>query len=249
MARWKLLRISTIALLALMLGLQAGGQSTRALAASAPANEHFTYATVVPALPYTTTEDVSSPTLTQPFPDDPGASCAFASGYAVWYRYEPQFSGQVSADTFGTTGQGGVPYQTNLSAFDGGTGGQPPISLTSGQQVACNAGYNGSFDSKISFTVQAGHTYYFRAGDIYNNEQTLTFHLTHTPPDNDSVSSPLIVPQLPYSGSEDTSGATQNTGATPDPVPTCGTENPGDPGNGIPANNYSVWYQYSATFT
>jgi hypothetical protein len=110
--------------------------------AAAPANDDFSAATSIEALPFHTALDSSEATTA---PDDP--LCA-GNGASLWYSFTPSADVIVDADTFGSD------YDTTLSAWRGTRG-----SLTA---VACDDDTNG-LQSQIEFRASAGVTYFLMA--------------------------------------------------------------------------------------
>jgi PKD repeat protein len=127
---------------------------------------------------------------------------------------------QLEADTFGSG------YDTVLSAW---TGSQGSLSL-----VACNDDFSGA-QSKITFSAAAGTTYYFMVafccGSGLNGGGSLRFSLSQLlPPPNDDFANATSVGTLPFSDSQDLTGATVEAG---EPAPGCfSTSN-------------TVWYSYT----
>lgn len=80
-------------------------------------------------------------------PDEPEL-CA-PIGATVWYRFTATTDGTVAADTFGSD------FDTVLSAY-----GDPPSGSTA---LACSDDFN-NLQSKITFEIFAGQTYYVQAG-------------------------------------------------------------------------------------
>ena len=105
-----------------------------------PPNDDFNAPTVIPSMPFTTSQSVT--TATAAF-DDP-----FCAGQAqtVWFAFTPTQNIAIEANTFGSN------YDTTLSVYTGSRG-----SLT---QLACNDD-SGSLQSRIRFDAVAGTTYYF----------------------------------------------------------------------------------------
>jgi hypothetical protein len=105
-----------------------------------PPNDDFNAPTVIPSMPFTTSQNVTN--ATSAF-DDP-----FCSGQTqtVWFAFTPTQNMVIEANTFGSN------YDTTLSVYTGSRG-----SLT---QLACNDD-SGSLQSRIRFNAVAGTTYYF----------------------------------------------------------------------------------------
>ena len=105
-----------------------------------PPNDDFNAPTVIPSMPFTTSQNVTNATTAF---DDP-----FCSGrtQTVWFAFTPTQNMVIEANTFGSN------YDTTLSVYTGSRG-----SLT---QLACNDD-SGSLQSRIRFSAVAGTTYYF----------------------------------------------------------------------------------------
>lgn len=106
-----------------------------------PVNDDFSHATVVSAIPFTTTEDTRAATVA---PDDP---FCFGRSATVWFAFTPSTNMRIEVNTFGSN------YDTTLSAYTGSRG-----ALT---QIACNDDAAGTLQSRIRFDAVAGTTYFF----------------------------------------------------------------------------------------
>lgn len=112
-------------------------------AAPPPANDLLANATRVGALPFTTSEDVTSATTS---PDDP-AGCFFSEQSSVWFSYTPTANVDIVADTAGSS------FFAAVSLFTGTPG---ALSL-----VACG-------DSSLPrVSLTGGRTYYFKVSSLY----------------------------------------------------------------------------------
>ena len=111
--------------------------------AAPPANDEFSSATVIPALPYSDVVDTSEATSS---PDDPDC---FPGSPTVWYAFTPATDMRVSANTVGSD------FDTTLAVVTGSPG-----AFT---VVACNDDF-GSLQSAVVFEAQAGVTYYIVGG-------------------------------------------------------------------------------------
>ena len=95
----------------------------------------------------------------------PGPTCGNRStGRSVWYRFTAPTTATVSVNTYGST------YDTILAAYSGSCAALTP--------VACNDDSVGA-QSRVSFQVTAGTTYYFQVTAYRNDGGPLNFQLTH----------------------------------------------------------------------
>ncbi len=159
-------------------------QSAPALAA-VPPNDDFDSATVVTALPFTDTEDVSGATRAA---DDPYTS----SWPNVWYRYTPAKATSLELDTAGSN------TDTSICVYTGTRG------VLS--QVACSPdGFYSDFFAELT----AGVTYHVMV-DITSAccGQSLTLTLTDRTVANDDFDSAQQIASLPYQDSRDVVRAT-----------------------------------------
>jgi len=132
-------------------------------ASATPANDDFNAATVVAALPFTDSVDMSTATVA---PDDPIPSCSDANGNGpgtVWYAFTPTVDTLVGYNTFGSSAEQGV------AVFTGSRG--------SLRELLCSGGFG-----TPPLLAVAGRTYYFL---IYNFNGSLVFNIggTELPPD------------------------------------------------------------------
>jgi hypothetical protein len=129
-------------------------------------NDACVGARVVQATPYSDRVSTSAATTD---PNDPRVSCGNGSrARSVWYRFTAPSAGQVTADTFGSG------YDTVLAAYTGACG-----SLTA-VAGACNDDTSG-VQSRVSFQVAAGTTYWFLVSAFGANGGALSFQLTLAP--------------------------------------------------------------------
>lgn len=182
--------------------------------AAPPPNDNFADAIVIEALPFSDTRNTSEAT-TEPGEPQP----CFFSPHTFWYSFTPAADGAVRADTAGSSFS-----DTTLNVYQ-----------------AIGPGINGlsflgcaSFGASISFSVQAGTTYYIQAGNIFESDGDLRVNLAEVPPPpNDDFSNATPFTDLPFSDSVDTAGASLQAG---EPTPSC--VSPGD-------LTGTVWYAFT----
>ena len=185
-----------------------------------PSNDDFGSPILISGgLPYTHTQDVAGATSAT---DDPYISPTnSASGkfyQTVWYRYTPSASGTYLFDTSGSN------YSTLPAIWTGNRGG-----LT----LVGNAKY---YSPSTQGMLTAGTTYSIEVASLSDHDIAPSLMLTVSrvpPPDNDDFNSPIVISgALPYTHTQDVSGAT--TAAD-------------DPGlfGGSWQGVRSVWYQYT----
>ena len=128
-------------------------------AVAPPTNDDFDTATIIGAVPYTTTQDVAEATTAV---DDPLIPCAYGgpdqSHHTVWYRYTPSTADPLTIDTFGSN------YDTVLAVWTGSRG-----SLTN---VACSDDAAAGLQSQVQFTPNASTTYYIEAASYLSSPTT-----------------------------------------------------------------------------
>jgi hypothetical protein len=158
--------------------------ATPALAA-APPNDDFDNATLVSALPFTDTEDVSEATRAL---DDPYTS----SWPNVWYRFTPATDTSLELDTTGSN------TSTDVCVYQGTRGALG--------QVACSPD---GFDSHFFAELHGGVTYYVMV-DITSSccSQSLTLALRDRTVANNDFDAAQQVDSLPYEDSRDVLRAT-----------------------------------------
>ena len=111
-----------------------------------PPNDDFAAATLVGELPYTDTVDLGSSGAEA---GEPESACFAFSERNVWYRWTPDYSGGLEADTAGTVDG----YTTAMAVFTGS-------SLDSLAELACDVESNGVY-SRVTFQGTAGQPLYF----------------------------------------------------------------------------------------
>jgi PKD repeat protein len=201
-----------LALVAALFGLN------RAAVSAAPAlNDSFANATLVGSLPFSDTVDLSEATTE---PSEP-QYCNFLSNTA-WYVYTPVSNTQVQVDT-----QGSNFFENGFSVYRAYG---PNIFDLSG--MGCTA-----FGGTVSFSAQAGETYYIQAGMAYCAYPpcggVLQLNVQEIPPPpNDNLANAITVPALPFEHLADLSGATREPG---EPHPSCEPD----------TNSKTVWYAFT----
>jgi len=180
----------------------AGATPTRTpTTVSGVSNDTCTNAVAISAAPYSGTTITTSATIDAA---DPTVGCGNGSrGKSVWYRFTAPGNGTLTANTFGSS------YDTILAAYTGICGAFTAV------PGACNDDAS-SVQSQVSFTANAGTTYYFLASAYSNNGGTLVFQLTF------QGAGPTATPSPTFTAAPPT--ATR----TPTPLPTL-TFTPGPP--------------------
>ena len=182
--------------------------------AAPPTNDNFADALVVSSLPFSDVVDITEAT-TEPNEPQPGNY----SPQTVWYSFTPAAHAVVRADTAGSN------FDTNLSIYQAGGAGIGDLIFVS----------TASWGSSITFNVQAGITYYFQAGSMYNVNGVLHFNLQAIlPPANDDFANAMIITSLPFDDNVDLSAASVQAG---EPQPSC-LSNPLDK---------TIWYAFTPT--
>ena len=168
--------------------------------AAVPANDSASTPETIASLPYSFTEDTTEAT------SDPLGEGGCAPNNSVWFSYTPVTNQVVQAST------------DVLWASIG-------IYAMPGVQVACGHVMFGG----VSAQLVAGRSYLFQVGSsFFASGGQVTFSVSALPtPPNDSMSTPEVISSLPYSFSEDTSGATT------------------EPGEPVCAQSHSVWFSYT----
>jgi hypothetical protein len=134
-------------------------------AQAVPANDDFSAATVISAIPYTNSISTIEATSGD---GDPLGFCD-AAGPTVWYQFTPTADMRLNANTFGSD------YDTVLLIVTGTPGDFNVIN--------CNDDVGGR-QSSITFQATAGTTYYFMVGSFVESNQggNLVFNLDEGPP-------------------------------------------------------------------
>jgi PKD repeat protein len=179
---------------------------------SPPANDNFAEADVISTLPFTDSGDLNGTTT------EPGEQnfCAFQP-QTVWYTFTPSATTTISADLTGS--QGGV-VMTAYQSHGGGIGGLGFMSCI--------------FGGSLTFTANAGTTYYFQVGSFFSGAVQMQFNVRSVPPPpNDNFADAKAVDALPFTDSADMTAATTEPDepVTPAGFPIAG----------------SAWYVFTAT--
>jgi hypothetical protein len=181
--------------------------------AAPPVNDNFGSATVIGGLPFS---DLVSNTEATTETDEP--QWYYYMARTVWYSFTPLKDAVVRADMGGSSF-----WDTNLNVY------QATVPGFYGLSFMGNASYGGS----VTFSVQAGATYYIQAGDISYGGGNLQMNLQEIlPPPNDNFADATVIPPLPFEDAVDTAAATTEPG---EPVPSCASTPDGK----------SVWYAFT----
>lgn len=165
--------------------------ATAALAA--PANNNRAKATTIASLPATQTQGTAGATLQAGEPRPCGSIAA-----TVWFRVTAPGSGEIVADTIGST------YDTVVAGY----------ALGNDSSLACNDDViAGTLQSEIAFPVSAGQTYELQAGGFEGATGKLVLHVRfELRPANDRRVNATEIAPLPGTQSQSTAGATLETG-------------------------------------
>ena len=141
-------------------GFAQGGTGTYQLNIQAilpPSNDDFDNATLIDALPFSDVVDLSAATT------EPGqpAPCEFPSR-AVWYTFTAAENGSIFAST------NNAGFSTVVAVYTGS-------SLATLTPVSCR-------NTSVVFTAEAGTTYHFLVGGLFDQGGPLVFRLEETPP-------------------------------------------------------------------
>ena len=123
-------------------------------------NDECSGASVIAATPYTNTQDANAATQSG---SDP-TTCAGGGAHSLWYRFTPSSSGTITVDTFNST------YDTALAAYTGSCG-----SLS---RIACNDDSASTLQSQLSFSANAGTSYFFVVTSFGATAGSLTLHVS-----------------------------------------------------------------------
>lgn len=165
-------------------------------ALAAPPNDAFADATVIPALPFSDTVDVSTAST------EPGEQqyCYYAP-QTVWYAFSAPSSGVVRVSSSGFSDAAVTAYRQTSA----GLGGLSVLNCA-------------GFGNPIVFRVEAGQLYYVQAGKIFSGAGTLTIDIRAVPPPpNDNLADATSIASLPFDASIESIAATTETGEPTSP--------------------------------
>jgi PKD repeat protein len=188
-------------------------------AAAPPANDDFANATVISqgSLPFSESVTIDEATTEA---SEPG-QCYWSNSQTVWYAFTPSATG-----LYRLTRSSSFYYQfAALWQQNGSTIGD----LSS---MGCVSWWYGS--STMTFSGQAGTTYYIQAGANFSSPGSSGITLERiAAPSNDDFASAEVVGSLPFSDASDTLGGTTEGG---EPIPSC---------NYTGQQVGSIWYRYT----
>jgi hypothetical protein len=199
---WRLLLLTSVVLLSLGATAALAGQLPIAIptfqSPPPPPNDNFADATVIGALPFDDTVDLTYAS-TQ---DNEPQNCNW-SPQTVWYSFTPTQTMWVRVTGSGLS-------DTNLVIHQAYGPGITDLSF-----IGCSSWYNAS----VEFQANVGTTYYFQTGKIYAGAGTLQINVQQVPPpDNDYFKNSILVSSLPFNYNVDARAATLENG---EPLPDC----------------------------
>ena len=165
----------------------------------APSNDNFGNATVIAALPFSDSVDITDATVE---PGEQPPSCAFgsSSGKTIWYTFTPAATGLLSITI-------NAPFSTVVAVDTGAIGGVA--------EVICH----GPFGGLSTFVAQAGTTYHFQLDGMFGGSGLLQFSLVAiSPPPNDNFADATSIPAPPFDVTVDLTAASLEPG---EPTPSC----------------------------
>jgi PKD domain-containing protein len=186
----------------------------------APSNDNFGNATVIAALPFSESVDITDATVE---PGEPALFCASGSSSqrTVWFAFTPTATELLSITI-------NAPFSTVVAVDTGG-------SLGSLGEVICRSPFGGT----STFTAQAGTTYYFQVDGMFGQSGLLQFGLNAIqPPPNDNFADATAIPGLPFSDAADLTSASLEAG---EPTPSCARP--------FSALASSAWYRFTPART
>jgi len=185
----------------------------------APSNDNFGNATVITALPFSDTVDITDATMET---GEQPPSCAFgsSSGKTVWHTFTPAATGLLSITI-------NAPFSTVVAVDTGG-------SLSSLGEVICRSPFGGL----STFVAQAGTTYHFQLDGMFGGSGLLQFSLVAIlPPPNDNFAAATSIPVLPFDATVDLTAASLEAGEPT--TPSCASG---------PLTS-TAWYRFTPTQT
>ncbi len=159
----------------------------------APSNDNFGNATVIAAVPFSDSVDITDATMEA---GERAPSCAFgsSSGKTVWYTFTPAATGLLSITI-------NAPFSTVVAVDTGSVDGIA--------EVICH----GPFGGLSTFVAQAGTTYHFQLDGMFGGSGVLQFSLVAIlPPPNDNFADATSIPALPFDGTVDLTAASLEAG-------------------------------------
>jgi PKD repeat protein len=197
-------------ILVIAVALAALGSPTVANA-TPPANDNFAGAITVTGLPFTDSIDLSEATT------EPGEPLFCGTQETVWYAFTPSSDVVVRANSSGSSFS-----FTNLTIFRADGPGLEGLAV-----LSC-----GQFQQPVVFQAEAGKTYYVQGGHIFGGGGTLALSLDDVPPPpNDDFANARAFSSLPFTDSQDVTGATTEPG---EPLNSC-----------FGQINHTIWYAFT----
>jgi len=207
MSKQTIFRLVTVVVTAILLAL-VGAPA----AFAQPANDNFDNAIVIGAMPFSDVVNTTDATTEAGEPQ----FCNFMS-QTVWYSFTATAAMVLKADNVGTG------FITNLNVYQATGPGFGGLSF-----VGCGGAF------PVTFSAQAGTTFYIQTGILFGAVGDLHVNLQEVPPPpNDDFANAVPIGGLPFSDTQDLTGATVEAG---EPAPCFGTSN-------------TVWYAFTPDTT
>ncbi len=161
--------------------------------AATPANDNIAAATVISSLPFSDVVDNTAATTEQGEPQ----FCNF-SPQTVWYSITPSVDSVLRADMAGS----GF-FDTVLTVYQSSGPGFGGLSA-----LRC-----ASFGGSVTFSAQAGATYFVQAGSVFTGGGSLHLNLQAVPPPaNDDFANATPITGLPFDDTVDATAGTVEPG-------------------------------------
>jgi PKD repeat protein len=161
--------------------------------AVAPTNDNLASATVISSLPF---GDVVDNTEATTEPDEP-QFCLF-SPQTLWYAITPTADAVLRADMGGSSF-----FDTVITVYQSSGPGFGGLSA-----LRC-----ASFGASVTFSAQAGTTYFLQAGSGFTGGGSLHLNLQAVPPPpNDDIANATLITGLPFDVTVDATAATVEPG-------------------------------------
>jgi CSLREA domain-containing protein len=159
-----------------------------------PPNDYFVGRVAFTALPFSATVDITESGIE---PNEPQQCVTMEK--TVWYAFTPTENMVIQLDTQGSA------ISSNLNLYRSSGPGLANLVTTN----ICTYYNNGS----TTFLAEANQTYYLQVGGVNGQAGSLQINVTQVPvPVNDKFADAQVIPSLPFSATEDVTGAVTESG-------------------------------------
>ncbi len=226
---WKLIMAVALAATLVVPGVSAASMVFQSPPPVPPPNDNFANALIISQDTYNSGWIDLSLATTEV--GEQTAACGYTTQHTIWYAFTAPSAGQINVSIYGNYYYYSYDPTIGLNVFQGPVGGFPTL------DIYCSTWSPSWGGGSLSFTAQAGTTYYFQIATTYaqtDNQLVFNFQFLPPPPPptNDNFANAAVISGTGYYQSVDVTSATIEVDE-----PTGGCYTP---------QQHTVWYEFTA---